>query len=343
MAGFFQRLFKSKSPGADEPPAVEAPAALELSAPEPVEFTNATAPTAAEICNQIELTEQVKALSAGELTPGEFLQLLEQEKQYDPAVDYVANALPPRESVWWAAQSGRAVEGKMTGPDVAAMEAAEAWVKSPTAETAAAATEAAAATDYQGPGAWAAQAAGWAEESSTAAAQTIPPETVEIAQSAAEAAGLSEAAQQAIAAGSVPADMDAASAAKVADEMLAAGSQTAEASTAAPDSADADIAGVLAVAAMFTSAASGSLYSAAVAGAVKVAAAIAADAMPVVEAAPSAAAVDDGVVETPSLDIAESPDDPAGASPPDVDEVAKTLRPFIDLGKQIAGGQNSWG
>jgi len=342
MAGFLKWLLKQKPAGADEPPAAEAAAPAELPAPQPVEFANVTAPTAEEICRQIELNEQVKALSSGELTPGEFLQLLEEEKQYELAVDYVAHALPPRESVWWAAQSGRTVEGELTDPDTAALEAAESWVRNPGPETAAAATEAAAATDYQGPGAWAAQAAGWAEESSAATGQAIPPESVEIAKGAAEAAGLSEPAKEAIASGSVPADINVEEATKAADELVTKGSQTSEAAAAPTSTAGADVAGLLGVAAMFTSAASGSLAPVAVAGAVKISAAIAADAMPAVQAAGSAAASDEAAVQAPVSDISAAADAPPDVPAPDPDEVAKILRPFIDLGKEVAGGQNSW-
>lgn len=78
---------------------------------------------------------------------------------YAPEViDAMAEQMPPREGVWWAVLSGKDVVSDLTPEDIAAMEAAEAWVIEPSEATAEAVEEALKDVDYHGPGAWAAVA-----------------------------------------------------------------------------------------------------------------------------------------------------------------------------------------
>lgn len=84
-------------------------------------------------------------------------------------VDAMAREMPERKSVWWACQSCRKVESKMQPHDVASMEAAENWVKTPNPATEEKLSAALQKQDFQGPGAWAAQAASWSAKSADVA------------------------------------------------------------------------------------------------------------------------------------------------------------------------------
>ncbi len=62
----------------------------------------------------------------------DFLLWLIDEQRHVEAIRYLAHALPPREGVWWACVSARRALGAEPWPeDVAALEAAEAWVFKP--------------------------------------------------------------------------------------------------------------------------------------------------------------------------------------------------------------------
>ena len=101
----------------------------------------------------------------------------------DKVIDQMASDMPEQKSVWWACKSADKVGSQMTPEDIQAKLAAEAWVKEPTPENKLAADDAAKATDYKGPGAWSAQAAAWAKdpetEATSAAAAELPPEVVQ--------------------------------------------------------------------------------------------------------------------------------------------------------------------
>jgi hypothetical protein len=71
--------------------------------------------------------------------------------------------MPERESVGWACKSSAKVADKLEPADKNALGAAQNWVKNPTPANQVAAGAAAAKTNYQGPGAWAAQGAAWAK------------------------------------------------------------------------------------------------------------------------------------------------------------------------------------
>lgn len=77
-------------------------------------------------------------------------------------IKVLAYGLAERDAVGWAVQSVKRVADKLTPLDAAALRAAELWARSPSAQSRAAAEAAAKRTDFQGPGAWTAQAAAWA-------------------------------------------------------------------------------------------------------------------------------------------------------------------------------------
>lgn len=92
-------------------------------------------------------------------------------------VKVLAQGMPDREGVAWAVQCVLKVADKLPVADAQAMRTAQAWVKDPTPERQRAAAAAAERTDHQGPGAWAAQAAAWAQ---TGSASPASPDGVEM-------------------------------------------------------------------------------------------------------------------------------------------------------------------
>jgi len=76
----------------------------------------------------------------------------------------LAGRMNPQQKVQWASKSTRIVEPRLLDADLKAVAAAEEWLSSPTAETAAKAGEQARQAGHSGPGSWAAQAAKWSSE-----------------------------------------------------------------------------------------------------------------------------------------------------------------------------------
>jgi len=119
------------------------------------------AATAFEVCREFELDPAAKALLVPAQTPTDFLQALEKNRLSGEAVKLLAYGLPEREAVWWLCQSSRVVETNLNQAEKEALLAAEKWVKDPSPANKVAAREAADKTDMTGPGGWAAQAAAW--------------------------------------------------------------------------------------------------------------------------------------------------------------------------------------
>ncbi|MCK8785130.1 hypothetical protein M0638_12125 [Roseomonas sp. NAR14] len=88
-----------------------------------------------------------------------------------------AHALPRREAVWWACMCARGVPDPALAPaDLAALEAAEAWVRRPDEPARRAAMAAAQATGFRSPEAWAAVGAFWSGGSmAPEGAPAVPP------------------------------------------------------------------------------------------------------------------------------------------------------------------------
>jgi hypothetical protein len=124
--------------------------------------------TAAEICKECELDPATESLLVPAQTPAEFLQALEKNQFAGEAVKFLAHALPEREAVWWLCQSSRVVEAGLNTAETQALLAAEKWVKDPSSANRTAAGEAAEKTDMSGPGGWAAQAAAWSRQPAAA-------------------------------------------------------------------------------------------------------------------------------------------------------------------------------
>jgi len=116
-----------------------------------------------DLMNIAGLSPQAQQVAPTAKTPEGLFQVLGKEKLAPDAVNVLAHGMPEQKSVFWACKSTDLVSGQVSPEDMAAKMAAEKWVKAPTLANQTAAAEAAAKTDFQGPGAWAAQAAAWAK------------------------------------------------------------------------------------------------------------------------------------------------------------------------------------
>ena len=180
--GFLDKLAHWLAPSVPPPPALQPPVAAEFPVPAvPAVLPKIAAKTAAEICKDCKPEAEAKLLLTQEQTPSQFLAALQEKNLGAEMVKVLAHGLADREGVAWAVQCAQKVAGLLStlpAADVQAMKAAKAWVKNPTAEKQKIAAAAAELTDYQGPGAWAAQAVAWAGDGapkSSSAAGGAPP------------------------------------------------------------------------------------------------------------------------------------------------------------------------
>lgn len=160
---FLQNLFKPAVPKVPPPPAPP---------PVPQYLPKITAPAAAQIAqtsNPSPAAQQILAANPQQ-TPAQYLNALQEKQMGDEMAKTLAHGMPDREGVMWASQSAEKVSGHLPPEDVEALKAAQAWVNSPTDANQAAAATAAAKTNFQGPGALAAQGAAWAQPAAAAAA-----------------------------------------------------------------------------------------------------------------------------------------------------------------------------
>jgi Family of unknown function (DUF6931) len=126
-------------------------------------LTKVTAPRASEVCALAAAGGIALEAPEGQ-TPAQFLAALVAADSLTEAVQFLAFALPARESVWWACTCVRAQQAagaELAPPMLAALEAAEAWVKEPSDENRRSAMERAQATAMDAAAAWAAIAAFW--------------------------------------------------------------------------------------------------------------------------------------------------------------------------------------
>jgi hypothetical protein len=132
-----------------------------------------TSPTS-EIAGKYNPHPEAKALLQPGQTPTQYSAALENGKFSQDHIHFLAHGMPERESVGWACQSSSKVADKLEPSDKSALQAAQQWVKNPTPANKAAAAAAAAKTNYQGPGAWAAQGAAWSKSPSVPGAPAAP-------------------------------------------------------------------------------------------------------------------------------------------------------------------------
>ena len=93
------------------------------------------ATTAADVCKNFDLKEEVRPLLKPSQTPREFLEILLAQKKHAAAIDFLAHALPPREAVWWGCLClQHATRSAPPQVEQAAEKAAARWVLEPTEE-----------------------------------------------------------------------------------------------------------------------------------------------------------------------------------------------------------------
>jgi len=98
-------------------------------------LSRVTARTAAEVCGRFDIGQEAKALLRPEHSPGQYLEVLKEKNRFPAAIQFLAFALPKPEAVWWACRCVREGAGSAPPPaSVAAIQAAEKWVASPTDE-----------------------------------------------------------------------------------------------------------------------------------------------------------------------------------------------------------------
>jgi hypothetical protein len=95
---------------------------------------------AAEVCAKIDLPQAARAVLREGMTGRAYVEALLDKNHNAPAIDFLAHALGPRETIWWGCLCMQhALGDKLPGPDKAAARAAVIWVMKPTEENRAAA------------------------------------------------------------------------------------------------------------------------------------------------------------------------------------------------------------
>lgn len=98
------------------------------------------AATAAEVCAAFTLDDEAVPLLRNGMAPREFLEALLAGKQYVAAIDFLAHALAPRDTIWWGCLCVQHAMGNtLSDADKAACKAAVRWILAPTEENRAAA------------------------------------------------------------------------------------------------------------------------------------------------------------------------------------------------------------
>ena len=106
----------------------------------------------------------------------EAVKVLAGARRFSDALKIVAHALPKRESVWWACTCCRAVTDESSHLDeIAAIQAAEIWVREPSDKNARAAYTLAEKLGFKTPGGWAAVSAFWSSSSLSPPDQPVVP------------------------------------------------------------------------------------------------------------------------------------------------------------------------
>ncbi len=139
-----------------------------------LQLVKITAPTASEVAGKYTPHPEAKALLQTTHTPTQYAEVLQKGSFSHDQIQLLAHGMPENESVGWACKSSAKVADKLEPADKSALQAAQGWVKNPTPATQKAAAAAAAKTNFQGPGAWAAQGAAWAKTPGAPAVPAAP-------------------------------------------------------------------------------------------------------------------------------------------------------------------------
>lgn len=130
----------------------------------------------APLLRRLELDAEGTALLDGAADAASGVERLAAARRMPEAMRLVAHALPKREAVWWACMCARSVpDPALPPPDLAALEAAERWVRRPDEANRRAAEAAAQQTQFRSPEAWAAMGAFWSGGSMAPEGQPVVP------------------------------------------------------------------------------------------------------------------------------------------------------------------------
>ncbi len=132
---------------------------------------------AEDVAKKAPLGEPARELLRAGLTVEQYLELLTTAEQFAAAVQFLAQALPKREAVWWACLCVRNALGAEPEPAaLTALQAAEKWVADPAEANRQAALPAAEQAGYGTPAGCAAAAAFWSAGSlAPANLPAVPP------------------------------------------------------------------------------------------------------------------------------------------------------------------------
>ena len=126
------------------------------------EFVKITALTSALLLQHMEFSEDdAEKYALPNDQPADAIKKLIELKFFIDATKLLAHALPKRESVWWACLAVRKTLNIECTLDVQALEAAEAWARSPTEENRLLCRQLAESLKFKTPASWAAIAASW--------------------------------------------------------------------------------------------------------------------------------------------------------------------------------------
>jgi hypothetical protein len=90
------------------------------------------AATAAEVCARFHLDKDAQQLLRPEMSPRAFLDILLEKKQFIAGIDFIAHALPARESIWWGCLCVQHTCGEKLEPwERIACKMAVEWVRQP--------------------------------------------------------------------------------------------------------------------------------------------------------------------------------------------------------------------
>ena len=144
--------------------------------PEPESIVRAK--TAANYCQQFELSEEARALLGDDMEPKPFLDLLCEKEFFPDAFRFLAFWLPKPAAVTWGCQCVRASLGAPLTPEQERpIKVAQQWVADPSEENRRAAEAAAEATDPAELAGWVARAAFWSGGSLAAPElASVPPD-----------------------------------------------------------------------------------------------------------------------------------------------------------------------
>ncbi len=132
----------------------------------PTAMAGATALTLAATCAYLEFGDDVNELAASAKTPDALIDELAKQGKVQDALRLRAHLLPKRQAVWWGCLCVRGdVDAPLPAPQVAALDAAEAWVREPDEERRRDAERRSESAKYSGIGATLALSAFWSEGS----------------------------------------------------------------------------------------------------------------------------------------------------------------------------------